>query len=359
MASVTTNYQFDVPTSSDLVKNGATAISTLGQDIDTFLFRPFTCNGVINGGFDWWQRGTSFSSNTLNGYCADRWKYVRAANTAGITISQVASPQTGFQYGIKQQRTASNTSTDATYLAYGLETKDFLRFAGQTVTLSFYGVKGANFSGVLSLYFATGTGTDENPLAALTGESILYNSSVSLTTTVARYSVTFDVPSAATSDRFYFSWAPTGTAGADDSFTITGVQLEQGSQVSPFVRAGGTIQGELAACQRYYWRTGGSNTFEVMGSGYVAGVGTGYPAINFPVAMRTTPSSIDYSTLSFSPYGAAGGGAITALALQSAGSGKLMAILSATLAGGCIATQFYNLTANNSTSAYLGFSAEL
>jgi hypothetical protein len=247
-------------------------------------------NGVINGAFDIWQRGTSFASATLNGYCADRWKYVRASNAAGITISQVTSPQTGFQYGIKQQRTASNTSTDATYLAYGIETKDFLRFAGQTVTLSFYGVKGANFSGVLSLYFAVGTGTDENPLAALTGESILYNSSVSLTTTVARYSVTFAVPSNATDDRFYFSWAPTGTAGADDSFTITGVQLELGSVATTFKRAGGgTIQGELAACQRYYQQVVNGSTQNI-GVGWNYSTSYAISMLYLPVVMRTAPT---------------------------------------------------------------------
>jgi hypothetical protein len=35
MATTTTNFGWDVPQSSDLVKNGATAIATLGQDIDT------------------------------------------------------------------------------------------------------------------------------------------------------------------------------------------------------------------------------------------------------------------------------------------------------------------------------------
>jgi len=35
MATTTTNYGFDIPQSTDLVKDGATAIATLGQDIDT------------------------------------------------------------------------------------------------------------------------------------------------------------------------------------------------------------------------------------------------------------------------------------------------------------------------------------
>jgi len=43
MATTTTNFGFDVPTSSDLVKNGATAIAELGQDIDT-KFAGLTIN---------------------------------------------------------------------------------------------------------------------------------------------------------------------------------------------------------------------------------------------------------------------------------------------------------------------------
>ncbi len=35
MATVTPNFNWPVPTSTDLVKDGATAIAALGQDIDT------------------------------------------------------------------------------------------------------------------------------------------------------------------------------------------------------------------------------------------------------------------------------------------------------------------------------------
>lgn len=38
MATVTPNYGWDVPTSTDYVKDGATAIETLGDDIDASLF---------------------------------------------------------------------------------------------------------------------------------------------------------------------------------------------------------------------------------------------------------------------------------------------------------------------------------
>ena len=57
MATTTTNYGFTVPTSSDLVKNGATAISTLGQDIDT-KFAGLTVNA---------QTGTTYTAVKAEG----------------------------------------------------------------------------------------------------------------------------------------------------------------------------------------------------------------------------------------------------------------------------------------------------
>ena len=107
MASVTTNYGFDVPTSSDLVKNGATQIALLGQDLDTFLFRPFTRNGVINSGFQVWQRGTSRAVTSVNVYTADRWT-ANYTVLSPMTISRQATGDTTnlpfIQYCARVQR---------------------------------------------------------------------------------------------------------------------------------------------------------------------------------------------------------------------------------------------------------------
>jgi hypothetical protein len=57
MATTTTNFGFDVPTSSDLVKNGATAIALLGQEIDT-KFAGLTVNA---------QTGTTYTAVKADG----------------------------------------------------------------------------------------------------------------------------------------------------------------------------------------------------------------------------------------------------------------------------------------------------
>ncbi len=57
MATTTTNYGFDIPQSTDLVKDGATAIAALGQDIDT-AFAGLTVNA---------QTGTTYTAVKADG----------------------------------------------------------------------------------------------------------------------------------------------------------------------------------------------------------------------------------------------------------------------------------------------------
>ena len=163
MATTTTNYGFDVPTSSDLVKDGATAISTLGQDLDTFLFRPFTRNGAINGGFDVWQRATSGTfAGTLTYPAADRFFGICTGTAPTCTMSRQTADTTGLTYGMRFGRNSGQTNTGQPYVGTAFESLDAKRFAGQTVTLSFYVKAGANAPLSLTSQIRTGTGTDES-----------------------------------------------------------------------------------------------------------------------------------------------------------------------------------------------------
>jgi hypothetical protein len=304
MASTTTNYGFDVPTSSDLVKNGATQIALLGQDLDTFLFRPFTRNGIINGGFDIWQRGTSIANNaSYTKYCADRFQVNRAGLATGATISRQSSSLTGIQYAARVQRDSGNTNTGAIYFLTALESADSYRFAGQSVTISFYARAGANYSSAssaLSLRLDYGTGTDQSLGTGFTGQTAVITQTATLTTSWQRFTYTGTVASAATEIGFYSFYTPVGTAGANDYYEITGIQLEVGSQASPFIRAGGNIQGELAMCQRYYIKSFPQATAPAQNAGgqgavYFPQIITGainqtLGAIRFPVVMRTSPT---------------------------------------------------------------------
>ena len=360
MASVTTNYGFDVPTSSDLVKNGATQIALLGQDLDTFLFRPFTCNGIINGGFDIWQRGTSIANDaSYTKYCADRFQVNRAGLATGATISRQSSSLTGIQYAARVQRDSGNTNTGAIYFLTALESADSYRFAGQSVTISFYARAGANYSSAssaLSLRLDYGTGTDQSMGTGFTGQTAVITQTATLTTSWQRFTYTGTVASAATEIGFYSFYTPVGTAGANDYYEITGIQLEVGSQASPFIRAGGNIQGELAMCQRYYFRSTQNANLTLSAWGSANTTTTTTINVNYPTAMRTTPSAIDYSSV----YITDGVSAYTSISsITSTTYTNVIGEVGVTIGTGTL-TQFrgYKLVALTN-GGYIGFSAEL
>jgi len=317
-------------------------------------------NIMINGGMDIWQRGTSITGAATAKYTADRFSLYQ--NTAATVTRQATSDTTNLpsiQYCLRAQRNSGSTSTSGVSIAQSVESANSIPFAGKSVVYSFYARRGTNFSGAsnnISVYLVSGTGTDQNIHTSYTGASYLVNSTATLTTTWQRFTFTATVAGTATELAAYQEYTPVGTAGANDYFEITGVQLELGSYATTFSRAGGTIQGELAACQRYYWRSTGGSAYGPYGMGYGMTTTTAYFSVQLPVTMRTNASSLDYSTLAVGLYGVSSL-AITALALSQ--TNPLSIGLSATVAAGLTANRPYQIENANSTSAYLGVSAEL
>jgi hypothetical protein len=179
------------------------------------------------------------------------------------------------------------------------ETVNSIPFAGKTVTLSFYARAGANFSAASSILTArlvSGTGTDQNwYLSGFTNQTSPINQSATLTTTWQRFAYTGTVATNVTQLGLGFLATPTGTAGANDWYEITGVQLDVGtwtaSTAPTFRRAGGTIQGELAACQRYLpVHYVGNTTIGILGQ--ATGTGTAYYTAPFSVQPRVAPTGI-------------------------------------------------------------------
>ena len=325
MASVTTNYGFDVPTSSDLVKNGATQIALLGQDLDTFLFRPLTDNYCINSNVSVWQRGTSIAAAASVVYGADRWAFYRIGLATGATMSRQSSGLTGFQYSMRLQRDSGNANTEQLVALQAFESSASIPLAGKTITYSFYAKAGANFSatsGQISASIISGTGTDQTPnqvrSGSWTSQATALNVSPIITSSWVRYSGTVTLGATVTQIALNLGFAPTGTAGANDWIEVTGIQLEIGSQASPFETAGGgSPQAELAMCQRYYESTlGGTTAVTNMVGAPVMATNTGgniYRALYIPykVTKRAVPTVTIYD--------------------NAAASGKIMTVSSADL----------------------------
>ena len=324
-------------------------------------------NPVLNSDFSIWQRGTSRAGTlgtSVGTYTADRWVVYIAAGAN--TVSRQATGDTtnlpNIQYCARMARDSGQTHTNTHYLINIFETSNSIPFAGKTVTLSFYARKGANYSStsdILKAQIYTGTGTDQNVISGFTGSVVLGQTNFTLTTTWQRFSLTATIGSTVTQIASAFQRDPVGTAGAADYFEVTGVQLDVGSVAQPYRRAMNTIQGELAACQRYYYRSvvgGNESAFSTSGTGQ-SSTATAF-FVPLPVPMRIKPSSVDFSTLAAADFNNAPV-ALTNLTLNSNNSNPQIAVVNGTSASGITQYRPYFLSSNNSASGYVGFSAEL
>ena len=212
-------------------------------------------NIIINGGMHVWQRGTSFTDCAF-GLTVDRWEAGRGAFATGLTVSRQAGPN-NFIYSARVQRVSGNTSTTNIRFATTLETINSIPLAGKTVTLSFYARCGANFSTAnsqIEVYLRSGTASDAARIGTgdnfATGGATPITLVQPLTTSWQRFSVTGTIAANANQLGLIIYAVPTGTAGANDWYEISGVQLEHGAVATPFeFEDYGTT---LTKCQRYY-----------------------------------------------------------------------------------------------------------
>jgi hypothetical protein len=317
-------------------------------------------NAIINGGFDFWQRGTSFNGAGLL-YSADRWTYWRDAYASGITASRQLSGDTAnlpnAKYCLRIARDSGNSNTGLIYTNQPITNDDSLPLIGKTITLSAWIRKGANFSGsTVSMLVRSGTGTDQ-PVNNMTGATTVATTPAAVTTTWQRFTVTGTVGASATQLGVEFNYTPTGTAGAADYFEVANVQLEAGSVATPFSRAGGTLQGELAACQRYFYRKANGGTYMFFGNGRANNTTTVEAEFKMPVTMRVTPTSLEYGGTLASYDGIT----ISNISSMAFNTNQLTADSCVLVMAGTGFTQFrpYTLISNNSTTSYVGINAEL
>jgi hypothetical protein len=317
-------------------------------------------NGILNSNFDIWQRGTTATSTT-DGYQADRWyNYKTGIN---VTVSQQATTLQNLPNCARFQRVSGQTGTSSVALAQMFENAQSVTYANQTITVSFWARKGADYSAASSLLswrLITGTGaTTANVFTqGYTSQATTGTGSVTLTTSWQRFSVNVTIPSTTTQMSFYFITNFVGTAGTNDYFEVTGVQLETGSVATAFQTATGTIQGELAACQRYYYRNTPGTAYGWHSFGNGETTTTLIAPFQPPVSMRVTPTAVEYSNLQINEPGS---GAITITAVSVSGSygGPNITALTVSAASGLVANKMYRIINNNNAAGYLAVSAEL
>jgi len=278
-------------------------------------------NIIINGAMQVAQRGTSETGiGASAGYFTlDRFR-IQPTSTAGrLTMEQVADVHDGFANALKLTCTTADTSIAAgerLLLHQKIEGQDLQQLKKGTsdaeeFTVSFYVKGNANATYALEIY-----DLDNNRQISKT---------FSVTTSWNRVILTFpadttgayDDDSAASIQMSIFLHAgSTYTSGTlnssafasnnnanravgissffdstDRTFFLTGLQMEVGSQATPFEHR--SFGEEQALCQRYFCLFADNNEL-IGGGGYQSST---FPdvAVQFPVPMRTGPTLVQTS----------------------------------------------------------------
>jgi hypothetical protein len=282
---------------------------------DYLLNKTGSGNAIINGAFEINQRGFT-STTTSSTFGFDRWPMIASDGTSTYsaqTFTPGAAPEAGYEAAnfarlVSTGQTATNAQTS---LRQSIE--DVRTFAGQAVTVSFWAkaatgtpkvaielgqVFGSGGSTAVTKYFGQATlstswqrFTLTTTLDGLTGKTIGTGSNLTL--------IMF------TSAGTDFN-ARTGSLGIQsNTFDIWGVQVEAGSIATPFRRNANSLQGELAACQRYYQQSysTGATPGTITTAGNIAwnAVSTSsdrnYVTAFFLTQMRASPTVTLYSPI--------------------------------------------------------------
>ena len=259
-------------------------------------------NRIINGAFDFWQRGTSSTSTGF--VAADRW----SVSAAGGTFTQSRQTFTvgdtlgsnNPTYFLRQAVSGQTTSAQLASIVQGIE--GVRSYAGQTITLLGWARRSSG-TGNMAIEGVQGFGTGGSPSAAITAISPTI---VTLTGSFAPFAVTLTVPSITgktigTSGSDAFSIVFWTSAGSDFNartnslglqtigVDLWGIHIKVGTHTTAAtdLYKQPEMGPELARCQRYY-----QSFLAPPLRGVFAGASSvARLASLLPTAMRSTPAA--------------------------------------------------------------------
>lgn len=307
----TTNARLGVGSDGDTLLADSTSTTGLRWSADWNIGK----NKIINGDFRINQR--AFTSNTASGsYNFDRWLQTNSGGSFTVTpqtFTAGAAPVApyeaiNFLRGITASQSAAG---DLAYFSQRIE--DVRTLANQSVTVSFW-AKANTGTPKIGVELSQNFGSGGSPSAQVNTPG----GAVTLSTSWARYSVTITNPSitgktiGTTANSSYLElnlWTSSGSTNATRASSIGiqnwtadiwGVQVEAGSVATPFTTAGGTLQGELALCQRYYVRnlvTSGAYRNLVQGNVDSSNQAASRFPYYAPVPMRIYPNVLETNNI--------------------------------------------------------------
>lgn len=259
-------------------------------------------NKLINGSFDWWQRGTSF---TANGMTADRWRMIEGTGGAAtisrqaFTLGQTAVPGEPSFYLEHDQTTLASTQPSAQQRIEGVRT-----FAGQTVNGSLWLKMDSTRDVDIQLLQNFGTGGA--PSGSVTTNLVVAQS---VTSSWVKYSFSVALPgigskTLGTNGDDYLSIRIQGPSGTTFTMDMALVQLESGAVATEFDWRPSWF--ELLLCHRYYWKTFPLETAPAQAAGATGALVFGSrtddasriyqePMRHLPVPMRAAPTMTTYN----------------------------------------------------------------
>lgn len=293
-------------------------------------------NVIINGGMDFWQRGTSLTGVGNGSFLADRFQNATAFGSA-IVFNQARSADTptfqeagfAFKYSVLNTVTTTDTipANQIWRYNYKIEGNDYANIHGKQAVLSFwvkssvtgtYGVSFQNSSRdriYTTSYTIDSANTWERKQISLVMDdqgSWNFDESVGLLIEFVLDSGSqyfgSTVEDQWVSGSFGTHTAVSGQAnlGAVSGATwrMTGLMMHEGETAGNFKRAGKTIGEELAYCQRYYERENSFDGNSAFWSGNVTNGDVYYTSLSYATAKRSPATVTILNTNEVGSFGA-------------------------------------------------------
>lgn len=326
-----------VSPTTGIVQNYVGLVINTNTDTGTSILIPQSGSGfrnkLINGNFDFWQRGTTFSyvnpTSEPDRYNADRWKLVNSGGTTAdrldisvnrLTLEhgEVEGSNVYSRYGLEMSiGTGGHTAGSQTYLFQRIEGIE--HFPSGYATISFY-AKSTVTNAKLGISFRRDFGGGTAPDYATTGVEPNSQKKIGFTTNLStewtRFSHTFALPDSAggligvsgtdgPEIRFFVRAGSDlvdedvsqeidpNLAGVEDyRIYLAQVQFEYGQSASPFELNDPTS--EFNRCQRYYQTSNVNTPFKNVTNNDSAiasdvdsiPVSTSWVSVRYPVEIR-------------------------------------------------------------------------
>lgn len=245
-------------------------------------------NKIINGDFDIWQRGASF---TTSGYTADRWALGLGTGAAGNVSKQDGAVAHGRQMAYAR---FARTTLGSSHSRLSQKIEGVGTLAGKTVTVSFWAR--SSLATEIRTILAQSFGTGGSPSADVVGAAATH----SLTAEWQRFNRVVTLADIAGKTRgsngddylqLRFDWlttAPNPLTNVDIAH-VSIVEGDASTEADPLSPR--HIQQELALCQRYFHRI--DTWYGGFGVRYANAAASTWDAgiAPFPVIMRAIPTA--------------------------------------------------------------------